>query len=490
MDKALKSLGEHKLANTEHLHENWKLIREYPLSGNLLALSNVWESPDGMNYIISAKGAPEAIADLCHFDSSQMDELSDAVSLMAGEGLRVLGVAKAYIREDDNLPGKQHDFVFVFLGLIGLEDPIRETVPDAVKLCYEAGIRVVMITGDYPITAQNIANQIGLKNPDQVITGFDLENMKSEVLQEKTKITNIFARVLPEQKLHIVKAFKANGEIVAMTGDGVNDAPALKTAHIGIAMGERGTDVAREASELVLLNDDFSSIVAAVQMGRRIFDNLKKAMTYIISVHIPIAGMSLIPVLFAWKEQMLFPVHIVFLELIIDPACSVVFEMEPEETDIMKRKPRDPKEPLFGKKMFAISSIQGIVSLIMVLVVFKIALMLGQSQNEARTLSFMTLIISNLCLIMTNRTWSKTIFGSLKIPNSALIWVLGSALIFLSLVVYIPFLQNLFHFTAIHPFDIAISLGAGLFSVVWFEFVKFLSERNNYELLNDKTTNT
>ena len=486
MEKALKQLGKEKLARTEHLHDNWKIVLEYPLSRELLALSHVWKSPDGKEFIIAAKGAPEAIFELCHFDKKQAEWLGEKVGSMAEEGLRVLAVAKSYFKEKDNLPRIQHDFVFEFIGLIGLEDPIRPTVPDAVRLCYDAGIKVAMITGDYPKTAQNIARQIGLKNPSEVITGPELEKMDPAQLQERVKSVNIFARVVPEQKLLLVNAFKANGEIVAMTGDGVNDAPALKSSHIGIAMGERGTDVAREASDLVLLDDDFSSIVIAVRMGRRIFDNLKKAMAYIVSVHIPIAGMSLLPVILGWKELVLFPVHIVFLELIIDPACSIVFEAEPEESDIMKRDPRNPKEPLLGKRSLTIGIMQGMVSLFIVALVFKISLMLGQSLEEARALCFVTLIISNLCLIITNRSWSKTIIDSFKVPNKTLFWVLGGAVIFLGMVVFIPFLQKIFHFAPMHYIDIIIALGAAIASISWFELVKFISHKKNFDLLKDK----
>ncbi|EKD26340.1 MAG: hypothetical protein ACD_79C01247G0001, partial [uncultured bacterium] len=315
MEKALNQLGTDTLSTTEHLHNNWNLVHEYPLSRELLALSHVWKSPDGNKFDIAAKGAPEAIMDLCHLPPKEMTLYSEKITLLAKEGLRILGVAKANLDLNKKLPQIQHDLEFRFLGLIGLHDPVRETVSDAVKLCYEAGIKVVMITGDYPQTAQNIAKQIGLKNVSDVITGNELEKMDLNLLKEKIKNIDIFARVVPEQKLILVDAFKANGEIVAMTGDGVNDAPALKSAHIGVAMGERGTDVAREASSLVLMNDDFSSIVAAIRMGRKIFDNLKKAMSYIVSVHIPIAGMSLIPVICRWPELVLLPVHIVFLEL-------------------------------------------------------------------------------------------------------------------------------------------------------------------------------
>ena len=371
MEKAILQLGEIYLTQTEHLHRDWSLVHEYPLSKKLLSLSRVWESPNGTDYVIAAKGAPEAIADLCHFNEAQLQELSGPINAMADNGLRVLGVAKARFEQTD-LPGEQHDFTFEFLGLIGLADPVRPTVPDAIKECYTAGIRVVMITGDYPGTAQNIARQIGLTPSDKFITGSELDHLDDAELQKRVQDVNIFARVVPEQKLRLVNALKANGEIVAMTGDGVNDAPALKSAHIGIAMGGRGTDVARESAALVLLDDDFSSIVQAVKLGRRIFDNIKKAIAYIFAIHVPIAGMSLIPVLFKWP-LVLMPVHIMFLELIIDPACSTIFEAEPEEADVMKRPPRNPKESLFGRRMVIMSLLQGFSVLLIVLVVFGIS---------------------------------------------------------------------------------------------------------------------
>ena len=486
MDKALLKLGVDKLSQTEHLHTNWTLVHEYPLSQELLALSHVWKSPDGKDFVISAKGAPEAVADLCHIDDQHRRALAEKIEHMAGEGLRVLGVAKAYFREEIFLPSIQHEFTFKFIGLIGLEDPIRPTVPDAIRMCYSAGIKVVMITGDYPITAQTIARQIGLKNSDKVITGKELELMDALTLQQRAKEVNVFARVLPEQKLILVNALKAAGQIVAMTGDGVNDAPALKSAHIGVAMGERGTDVAREASDLVLLNDDFSSIVSAVRMGRKIFDNLKKAMSYIVSVHIPIAGMSLLPLFLGWKEMVLLPVHVVFLELIIDPACSVVFEAEAEESGIMQRAPRDPKERLFGKRTLAISAAQGIVAFIVVALVFKAALCLGQPMDEARAIAFITLIVSNLCLILTNRSWSRTIFESFKSSNPALAWVLGGALIFLGFVIFVPFLQGVFHFAPMHAIDFFLALIAGISSITWFELLKIVTRKGHIDLLEDR----
>jgi Ca2+-transporting ATPase len=475
MEKAIRQLGYTTLNRTEHLHDDWTMIQEYPLSENLLALSHVHKTPDQDRYVVAAKGAPEAIADLCHMDAAQSEALSHNVQAMANDGLRIIGIAKAHFQKAP-LPGEQHDFKFEFLGLVGLDDPLRPSVASAIQVCYTAGMRVAMITGDYPGTAQNIARQIGLMPADQVITGPELDRMDDAELQNRVKTVNIFARVVPEQKLRLVNALKANGEIVAMTGDGVNDAPALKSAHIGIAMGGRGTDVAREASALVLLDDDFSSMVQAIKLGRRIFDNLQKAMTYIFAIHVPIAGMSLLPVLFQWP-LVLFPVHIVFLELIIDPACSIVFEAEPEETNIMNRPPRNPQEPLFGRRTVVLSLLQGLSVLGILLVVFSIALFRGQGEADARTLTFTTLIVANLALIFTNRSWSRSIRSTLRSANSALRWVFGGALVFLGLVLYIPFLRTLFHFSFLHPTDLLICLGAGGVSILWFEWLKSLQQR-------------
>lgn len=484
MEKAFKQLGDRYLAHTEHLHSDWKLLREYPLSPHLLAMSHVWESADRKLYEVAAKGAPEAIADLCHFTPQQQKIMAAQVSQMASQGLRVLGVAKASLvgapppflpphpsLNIEHLPDKQHDFPFEFIGLVGLSDPVRPTVKAAIQECHTAGIRVVMITGDYPETAQTIARQVGLMQMGAIITGAELDGMSDAELEQRIQSTNIFARAVPEHKLRLVNALKSKGEVVAMTGDGVNDAPALKAAQIGIAMGERGTDVARESAALVLLDDDFSSIVQAVKLGRRIFDNLRKAMSYLIAIHIPIAGMSLIPVLFK-LPLVLLPVHVAFLHLIIDPACSIVLEAEPAEATVMKRPPRNPKEPLFGKKTLGLAVLQGGGILAIVLAIFAIALYRRQGEFEARALTFTTLILANLALILSEGSTSHLSFKILKSPNPALWWVLGGGLLFLGLVLYVPFLRDLFSFSLLRAIDLAICLGGGLISLLWFELLK------------------
>jgi Ca2+-transporting ATPase len=336
--------------------------------------------------------------------------------------LRVLGVAQAHFSRSDGLPEIQHDFAFSFVGLVGLQDPIREDVAAAVEQARAAGMRVVMITGDYPGTARAIGRDAGLDVEGHLLTGPELDGMDDAALSARVREVNVFARVVPEQKLRIVRALKAGGEVVAMTGDGVNDAPALKAADIGIAMGMRGTDVAREAAALVLTDDAFSSIVSAVRAGRRIYDNLKKAMAYILAVHVPIAVMSLLPVIVPrlagrTLPLVLLPMHIAFLELIIDPSCSIVFEAQDEESGIMDRPPRGLGEPLFSRRMITLSLVQGFVVALAVVAVYLTAVLSGLPDAVARTCTFVTLVVGNLGLIFVNRSWTETVASGLRSRN-------------------------------------------------------------------------
>jgi Ca2+-transporting ATPase len=333
----------------------------------------------------------------------------------------------------------------VVAAVLGLEDAIKPTTREALAALRKDGVRVVMVTGDQRGPAEAVAKEL--------------------------HIDEVHAGALPEQKLAIVNALKANGEIVAMTGDGVNDAPALKAAHIGIAMGERGTDVAREASAIVLMDDDFSSIVHAIRLGRRIFDNLRKAIAYILSVHVPIAGMTLLPVLFG-LPIVLMPAHIAFLELIIDPACSVVFEADSEESDIMNRPPRRMGEPLFSRNMVILSLLQGLSVLAMVFAIFMIALKIGKGAEEARALSFTTLVFANVLLILTNLSWRDNFLRIMRKAHATFWWVSAGALAVLFLALYLPFFRGLFRFGVLHPNDLALSFLGGAASLLWFELLK------------------
>jgi Ca2+-transporting ATPase len=526
MDIAIRKIAEARLRGAAKIsgggprgrpQRALRLVREYPLKPALLAITEVWEAAEDRELVIAAKGAPEAIADLCHSQQAERDEISEEVARMAAQGLRVLGVAKARYRRPDadedasagagrpaghadrsasgatpaepsrgaaglpasetvRLPDNPDEFPFEFVGLVGLADPVRPAVPEAVQECVTAGIRIVMITGDYPGTAVSIAREVGLKSSSGVITGPELASMSDAQLRDRIGSVDIFARAAPDQKLRLVKALKAAREVVAMTGDGVNDAPALKSASIGIAMGQRGTDVAREAADLVLLDDDFSSIVHAVRMGRRVYDNLKKALAYTLAIHVPIAGLSLVPVLLKWP-LILEPVHIAFLELIIDPSCSIAFEAEPEEANIMRRPPRAIAERLFDRQMLGVAFLQGAGVLMMLLVVFAVALYRGQGETDARTLTFTALVLANLALIQANRSWRGTFLSSLRARNMAAVWIAAGALAVLGAVLYVPSLRALFDFSILHWNDLALCAGAGLGSLAWFEILKAVRRR-------------
>ncbi len=473
MDKAFKQLGDRYLANSPHLHDDWDLIREYPLSEKLLALSHVWRSPGGDQYVIAAKGAPEAIADLCHFDRGRLAAMTAQVERATAGGQRVLGVACARFDATDALPAGQHDFDFEFLGLVGLVDPVRPGVADAVGECRRAAIRVVMITGDYPGTALAIAHEIGMDNGAGCITGAELAAMTEYQLAEHIRSVNIFARMVPEQKLQLVRALQANGEVVGMTGDGVNDAPALRAADIGIAMGGHGTDVTRESAALVITDDDFTSIVGGVRQGRGIFDNLRKAMAYIIAVHLPIVGMSLIPVFVADWPLVLLPVQIAFLELIIDPACSVVFEAEEIDPAIMHVPPRGVHEPMFGARVLTIAALQGISVLTATVAVYLWAVLGGQSAEVVRSISFAALIVGNLALILVNRSWRLTVWRTFQQRrNSTLKWIVGGAILLLVVTLTTPGLRHAFTFGPMTFGQWCVAVGAGLVAVAWFEIYK------------------
>ena len=480
MELAIQDVVSRKLGGTEHVHVDWTLIDEYPLSRELLAMSRVWRSPDQNSYVIAAKGAPEAIFDLCHLSPGRNAELAEDVDAMAAQGLRVLGVAKAAF-EGDALPSMQHDFSFAFLGLIALADPVRETVPSAIAESYAAGMRIIMITGDYPATAASIARRVGLESWNRHVTGHELSELTDSELQYRVRDVNIFCRAVPEDKLRIVNALKANGEVVAMTGDGVNDAPALKSAHIGIAMGGRGTDVAREAAALVLLDDDFSSIVTAVRLGRRIFDNLRKAFAFVIAVHIPIVGMSFVPVALGWP-LLLLPVHILFLQLIIDPACSIAFEAEPEDADTMRRPPRPPGTSLFDRSTVMLGALQGIVVLLALLAVYGIGLHRGQSTEEARALAFTVMVLASVGLILTSRSRSQSLLATLDRSNAALWWIVGAALALLLLILYVPTLRDLFKLGRLHRVDLVIAVTVGVCCIAATEIVKRILSRTRGEV--------
>ena len=462
MEKAFRIAGPPPAAG-------WKLVHRYGLRPDLLAMSNVWRTPDGV--VVAAKGAPEAIAALCRIEPNR-----HAIDDMAARGLRVLGVARA-VFSGAEYPESQRDFAFEFVGLVGLADPLRPSVVGAVEECRSAGIRVAMITGDYPATARAIARQAGL-DAEEILTGNDVSAMDDAQLVERVRTVTVFARIMPEQKLRIVTALKADGEVVAMTGDGVNDAPSLKAAHIGIAMGGRGTDVAREASSIVLLDDDFGSVVQAVRLGRRIYDNLRKAMGFIFAVHVPIAGLALLPLAFG-LPVVLGPIHIAFLEMAIDPVCSLVFEAETEEADIMRRKPRDPNAPLFSGTLIAWGILQGLAAFALVGTIFVVALRRGMPEDEVRALTFFSLVLTIVALIFVNRSFGASPLVALRRPNPVLAFVLVAVAAMLGVALLWPVARDLFRFGPLHADDLSLTFGAGVLVLAVLEGAKALWHRRS-----------
>ncbi|CAN5405813.1 HAD-IC family P-type ATPase [soil metagenome] len=443
------------------------LAHAYALRPDLLAMSNVWDLDDRLT--ITAKGAPEAIARLCRLSPDALARMTAAVEAMASRGIRVLAVATA-TAPDRDWAASQHDYQYALSGLVGLADPLRPSVAAAVAECRSAGIRVVMITGDYAATARSIATQAGIADGD-VLTGADLTALDDAQLAARLKTVTVFARIMPEQKLRIVQAFKADGEVVAMTGDGVNDAPSLKAAHIGVAMGKRGTDVAREASAIVLLDDDFGAIVHAVRLGRRIYDNIRKAMAFIFAVHVPIAGLALLPLLLG--APILFgPIHIALLEMVIDPVCALVFEAEHGEADIMERPPRDPAEPLFALPMIAWSVFQGGLAFAMLATIFLVESWSGMVEEELRALMFFALVAALTALILVNRSFSASLRDAFQRHNAALLYVVAAVGGVTALILFLPAAQKLLKFGKIAWADMALALGSGLLLLAMLEACK------------------
>ena len=473
MERAILELGGQHLQGTERLHPEWVLAHEYGLSSELLAMTHVWAttstSASHATHLVAAKGAPETIIDLCHASPALAEEVRQAVNTMAAEGLRVLGVAKAMFTGTD-WPAGQHDFDFELVGLLGLADPLRASVPRAVVQCQDAGIRVMMITGDYPVTALAIARQAGIVGEQDeerlvVMAGDELSTLSETELAKRVRQVKVFARIKPAQKLAIVRALKNDGEVVAMTGDGVNDAPALKAAHIGIAMGQRGTDVAREAAAMVLLDDDFGAIVKTIAQGRQIYDNIRKALAFVVSVHVPIAGLVFLPMLFGWPI-LLFPAHVAFFELVIDPSCSFVFEAEEAEPDLMQRPPRPTDAALFGHQQLFSSALQGLMVLGSLLALNYTLRQFGIAQDEVRAASFVAMMLGSLLLVWLNLKSRKSNDQAHRKPSRGfLLAVFGTGLMLL-LINTVPVLQGLFKFATLSPTALGLAFASGLISYV------------------------
>jgi Ca2+-transporting ATPase len=471
MEKAFHDFAHAHRETMDSAHRGWTLAASYGLRPDLLAVTQAWTpDPTQADAVVAVKGAPEAIADLCHLDDAARAAASEAVDAMAAEGLRVLGVAHARHRHGP-LPSSPRGFAFTHLGLVGLVDPLRASVPQAVGDCRSAGIRVVMITGDYPATARAIAHDAGLADGGAVVSGAALDRMAPRDLLQRVRTASVFARIMPEQKLRIVEALKRDGEVVAMTGDGVNDAPSLKAAHIGIAMGGRGTDVAREAAAMVLLDDDFGSIVTAVRLGRRIYDNLRKAMGFIVAVHVPIAGLALLPLVLG-LPILFAPIHIAFLEMIIDPVCTLAFEAEREEDDVMRRPPRPAGQALFSWALVGWSVLQGLLVLALTATLYMLALRWGMAAGEARALTFVTLVLAVVSLILVNRSFSSSLGGALRRSNPTLRWILAAIAAMLAIGLAVTPVRNLFGFEALAASGLGLAFGGAAGVLVALESAK------------------
>jgi Ca2+-transporting ATPase len=476
MEAAFWRLAADALPGGGALPPGWTLVHEYGLTPQRPALVQVWDCGDG-RLLVAAKGAPEAIVAMCGAPAPAGAALLEAAARMAAAGLRVLAVARAWTTAGGRaMPVEPAAFGLEPLGLAALADPLRPDIPAAVAACRGAGLRVVMITGDHPETARAIARQAGIDAgaPDAVLSGAAIAALDDAGLARRLAATDVCARVAPQQKLRIVQALQQGGAVVAMTGDGVNDAPALRAADVGVAMGRRGTDVAREAAELTLLDDRFASLVEAIATGRRIFGNMRKSMCYVMAMHVPIAGMALLPVLLGWPV-MLYPLHIVFLELVIDPACSLAFENEPAEADLMRRPPRAPGEALFGRAAVGSALVQGAWVLALLVALYAWALS-WLPEPEARSAAFTALVLCNLALLLSNRQLDGA-GSTLRVANPVFWAIAGAALLLLALAVFVPALAGILDLAPPPPAALAAALGMALLALAGLELRKWMAAR-------------
>lgn len=455
---------------------NFKLVHEYPLDGKPPMMTHVFENQNGTR-IIAAKGAPEALIATSKVSENEKQQILSAMTKMALQGYRVLGVGLAEI-SGTNYPKKQQDFSFAFKGLVAFYDPPKANIKAVFEAFYKAGIQVKIVTGDNAETTATIAKQIDFKNADKTLNGDDLMAMDEATLRKKVMETSIFTRMFPEAKLKIIKALKDNNQIVAMTGDGVNDGPALKSAHIGIAMGKKGTEIAKDAASLILIDDDFAKMIDAIAMGRKIYNNLKKAIQYIISIHIPIIMIVFIPLALGWIYPNIFsPVHVIFLEIIMGPTCSIIYENEPMERNLMLLQPRPFTNTFFKLKEITISIVQGLVITLGLLFVYQYCVATNCSESATRTVVFLTLISSNIFLTLTNRSFYYSIFTTLKYKNNLVLMIISVTILITASLLFVPLFAGFFEFERVTRFQIGLSILVGLVSVLWIEIYKIFKRR-------------
>jgi Ca2+-transporting ATPase len=455
---------------------NFKLVHEYPLGGKPPMMTHIFENKTGTR-IIAVKGATEALIACSKLSKVEIEQINTAIESMSNEGFRVLGVGVSEF-SGNNFPKNQQEFTFVFKGIVAFYDPPKENIKTVLDTFYNAGIQVKIVTGDNAATTSTIAKQIGFRNPEKTLNGDELMKMDETTLKEKVMETTIFTRMFPEAKLKIIEALKANNQIVAMTGDGVNDGPALKSAHIGIAMGQKGTEIAKQAANLILIEDDLAKMTDAIAMGRKIYINLKKAIQYIISIHIPIVLIVFIPLVLGWIYPNIFsPVHIIFLEIIMGPTCSIIYENEPMESNLMLQKPRPLTNTFFNLKEITISIIQGLIITLGLLFVYQYCIRENETESITRTVVFLTLIASNIFLTLANRSFYYSIFTTIRYKNNLVLIIIGITVLITSLLLFVPVFSHFFMFESVSTIQIGMSILVGFVSVFWIEIYKAFKRR-------------
>lgn len=465
-------------SNIKEERNHFKLVHEYPLSGKPPMMTHVFENENGIR-IIAAKGAPEAIIACSELSEEQKQHILLAMEAMSNKGFRVLGVGTTKFYGTD-YPKTQQEFLFKFKGLVAFYDPPKENIKSVFETFYNAGIDVKIITGDNAVTTSTIANQVGFKNCDKVLNGDDLMAMDDLTLKTKVMETALFTRMFPDAKLKIIKALIDNNQIVAMTGDGVNDGPALKSAHIGVAMGKKGTEIAKQAANLILIDDDFGKMTDAIAMGRKIYINLKKAIQYIISIHIPIILIVFIPLALGWVYPNIFsPVHIIFLEIIMGPTCSIIYENEPMERNLMLEKPRPLTNTFFNLKEITISILQGLAITLGLLFTYQYSVNENCSESVTRTVVFLTLIASNIFLTLANRSFYYSVFTTLKYKNNLVLMIIVITIFITALLLAVPSFSHFFIFETVTIYQIGLSILTGGISVFWIEIYKGFKRLKN-----------
>ncbi|MFQ3174319.1 MAG: Ca2+-transporting ATPase, partial [Flavobacterium sp.] len=474
MEVALHQTYKDVIQNDER--PDYKLVHEYPLGGKPPMMTHVFEEHNG-NRIIAAKGAPEALMNVSKLTETEKQQINEAIQLLTTEGYRVLGVGISNFT-GDNYPEKQQDLPFQFKGIVAFYDPPKKNIQKVLEDFYTAGISVKIITGDIATTTAAIAKQIGFRGYEKTITGDELMKLQEDELKTCVMDTTIFTRMFPDAKLRIINALKSNNQIVAMTGDGVNDGPALKAAHIGVAMGKKGTEIAKQAASLILLEDDLSKMVNAIAMGRKIYSNLKKAIQYIISIHIPIILTVFIPLALGWIYPNIFsPIHIIFLEIIMGPTCSIIYENEPMEKNTMSQKPKALTTTFFNWNELSISIIQGLVITAGTLFVYQYSVINGYNEALTRTMTFTVLIAANIFLTLINRSFYYSIFTTLKYKNNMVLFIIFITIAILGLILYVKPLTTFFEFETLNSQQLLTCIMIGFISVIWYEIVKLIKRK-------------